>query len=422
WQDDTSKDQLDGYILALGALYDVCAGDPDIPRSLVDDLVEDARFLGAKMREVAPETGLDLSIRDPDGRLTRFHDVNQRELEGIVLPAELPFLRNGFNALLALSAVKTLVHLTGDLDLMRYYRKTLIDEQGYDDAVGGTLNFMYAYPMSNYSNFNMAMVAIYSLMRYESDPDLLARWNQALETQIWRVGRDPDSIERSLQSWFNFIYAGMRLGGTDARAVAEGVQTLREFPEPPYFTRERINCDAAEIAVGRCLAIDGVTELRLDGIDFLGTFIPRAPRGGGVKTVDPLPKRLRPDNNFEWRSSPFAPNGGGSDRLNPGGDFRGAYWLGRFLKVSADNAENRSPLARVAPDGDGDGILDDRDNCLGLANPDQRDDDGDGLGNPCDPTPDPGCATAPGGGGRWSAALALLPLAALAVRRRRIGA
>ena len=36
-------------------------------------------------------------------------------------------------------------------------------------------------------------------------------------------------------------------------------------------------------------------------------------------------------------------------------------------------------------DPDGDGIVSGRDNCPGVANPDQQDDDGDGFGNPCDP-------------------------------------
>jgi hypothetical protein len=38
----------------------------------------------------------------------------------------------------------------------------------------------------------------------------------------------------------------------------------------------------------------------------------------------------------------------------------------------------------VIPDADHDGIDDTRDNCLGLANPDQRDANGDGYGSLCD--------------------------------------
>ncbi len=44
-----------------------------------------------------------------------------------------------------------------------------------------------------------------------------------------------------------------------------------------------------------------------------------------------------------------------------------------------------------APDLDGDGVFDDNDNCLGVANPDQNDSDGDGHGNLCDADFDNNC-------------------------------
>ena len=51
---------------------------------------------------------------------------------------------------------------------------------------------------------------------------------------------------------------------------------------------------------------------------------------------------------------------------------------------------NNIPLAIIDPpnpaiDSDGDGVINGNDNCTLVANPDQRDSDGDGLGNPCDP-------------------------------------
>ena len=42
------------------------------------------------------------------------------------------------------------------------------------------------------------------------------------------------------------------------------------------------------------------------------------------------------------------------------------------------------PVVALACDADNDGICDDRDNCVLVANVDQRDTDGDGFGNVCD--------------------------------------
>jgi hypothetical protein len=68
-------------------------------------------------------------------------------------------------------------------------------------------------------------------------------------------------------------------------------------------------------------------------------------------------------------------------------DARGALWL-----ADTDGIIHRVPIAAVAPDGDSDGAVDIRDNCTLVANPDQRDADGDGFGNRCDADFDEDCS------------------------------
>ncbi|MFT7583391.1 MAG: MYXO-CTERM domain-containing protein, partial [Myxococcota bacterium] len=105
----------------------------------------------------------------------------------------------------------------------------------------------------------------------------------------------------------------------------------------------------------------------------------------------------------------------------------------RWTAVATDPSGNVAtvPCETVItrpPDGDGDGVPDDTDNCVDIANPDQGDADDDGLGDVCDQVIDGlvasgsgGCGSAPGGPaeGWMFVLLTLLALAGLALRRRR---
>jgi MYXO-CTERM domain-containing protein len=108
----------------------------------------------------------------------------------------------------------------------------------------------------------------------------------------------------------------------------------------------------------------------------------------------------------------YAPEGSGCDDGDAcsGPDVCAAgRCMGRRTDTDGDGVPDRCDL-----DTDNDGIPDATDNCPLVPNPDQRDSDGDTLGDACDPTADltlvGGCAGAPVG---------LLGLAALLVRRRR---
>ena len=55
-----------------------------------------------------------------------------------------------------------------------------------------------------------------------------------------------------------------------------------------------------------------------------------------------------------------------------------------FLIIQSCNTEPVEIPQTTENDSDGDGVLDENDNCSLIANPNQEDDDGDGIGNLCD--------------------------------------
>ena len=338
WLDDTSKDQVDGWVFALGAAYDAAKDDPTIPNSVLQPLIDDARAVGHKWMEkhtfINKET--DLVIVDADGRPTTFHDLSAEEASaGLVLDTPV----NGFNAIMSLGMMRTFFHMTGDEKIGRYYYEELIGRRNYLQVAEDSVNLIYLKEQTNYSNVNMAFVAAYGLLRYETDPALAAHVRRILENKLYAPGvsRQAKGLK---QSFFDFIYAGFRTEGTKGpggQAVADGLETLKELRSAPYWNDAVENCDAAETAALSCKGIDGTPI----------TLSPKPGRGDSLVATAPLPMRIRPPSNFEWRSDPHAVNGGGGTRLNPGAELLTAYWLGRLLRAGDLGVGNISPHARL---------------------------------------------------------------------------
>lgn len=378
WMDNASKDQLTGWVFAMGALYDAIRDDPRIPVSRVDRLAVDAATIARRLMRVGGPVGVDLTIIDGDGCATTYHDLHAEELQGVPVSffldqlieaggdeltpeheATIRNFRNGFNALLALGAMRTLCHVSRAPDVCAFYYDELVDHrhwpalllqdpipvaelpQAVRDLIAGLDLFPADLPAlgslavdldeeTNYSNVNMAFIAFWGLLRYEPEPDLRRLYQQALDQSLWDTGitaRQPAVLH---QSFFDFIYTSVGAEGSLYEVIAGGADTLGQFPEPPYFDPGVENCDAAEITAGACIAIDGSPIL----------LAPVLGDDDAVVAVDPLTKRIRPPSNFEWRSNPYAVNGGGSNRLNPGGDFRAAYWMGRSLRRNRHGEKN----------------------------------------------------------------------------------
>ncbi len=339
WFDDTSKDQVDGYVLALGAVYDAIVGDPTFDSALVSRLRDDATAIGRALTRRVPVTATamaDLVLVDADGRPTRFHDLSAEEVTpGLV--AERPL--NGFNALMALGVMRTLYHVSGDAEIGRFYYERLVGDRDYVASAADNVRLMYQGLGTNYSNVNMAFVAAYGVLRYETDPVVAREVRRVLETELYAPGVDRDACGIGLP-FFDFLYAGFREGGAGdaagATAVTEGRATLTGYRSAPLWDARVVNCDAAETAALSCLAVDGVTMIAL---------APEPGRLGVLVAVDPVPLAIRPPSNFEHRSDPHRVNGNGGSRLDPGGDIVAAYWLGQLL-LRTGGTSNVSPHAR----------------------------------------------------------------------------
>lgn len=367
WADSVSGDQVDGWLLAMGVAWDVIHDDPTIPQKYRDMLVVHARNFAHKMMEVAPEFGTDMVLRDADGRLTKNCDVNPNilVLDGCWSAGVFDHPVNPFSAIMGLGFIRVCYHITGDEDIRDFYYKDLIGKRKWHlflrDSTLPISDLGYA---TNYSGINMAFIAFYNALRYETDPEIRLALQQAMD-RLWDNGKDHRQPKDINQTWFDVIYSGLRRGGNLPQELAQGLDTLKQWPFPPPFWSESvINCDALELAQGECLAADNHTIIELPSKhdpSLLQSFLtsdPCGPQDGlghndDIVAENVIPRRLRGPSNNDWRSNPFKVNQCGDPyTVNAVPDIVGAYWLGRFLKAGQRPDRNLSPVGRrpVVPD------------------------------------------------------------------------
>lgn len=336
WVDDTSKDQVIGYALATVWLYDALRDDPMAPPGLADKLAQPLVAFARALMKVVPEKGIDMYARDADGRLTSFGDLNDRLITsaGDPLPEDST-LRNGFNAAMGAAIIRAAFHVSGAEDIGRFYYEELVGKRDYPASIAKNAGAIYTGPRTNFSNVNMLAIALAVLGRTESDAYAREKLASALHAQFWDAGSDRDASHVK-QAWFDAIY-GAYGPKPPADLRARVTENLSGFQPAPAMQRDRINCDDAEIAGGSCVAIDGKTTIALSSI-------PGHNNGVVAKAV--LPMSIRPDSDMAWRADPYGVNNGPANRMNPGGDVLGAYWLAKLSDVD-DAQRNLSPHARA---------------------------------------------------------------------------
>lgn len=328
WEDSTSRDMLIGWALGLGAAWEVMADDDTFAAALKATLRADALAIGQELRKVR-ESGFDLEVIDADGRITFHGYLHEKAFErGFYL--EEP--ENGFNASLALGTVAVCAMVSGDAGLRSYLIDELVRQRRLPTVAATSMLFNALGEASNFSGYNMAFTGVFLALRYVDDAAAEETLRRALRDQLYAVPGTPRQPEEMKQSFFDMVYVSGMSGRTrllspetayDGAAIERGLETLREFPAPPYWDHGRTNCDAAEIASQRCTLDDGTQVVLLGDVG----------RGGDLVADQPIPMRVRPPSNYWWRSNPYEPNGEGSGTtLLSGVDFRLAYWMGRWIR------------------------------------------------------------------------------------------
>ena len=338
WEDSCSRDQFIGWATAFGAIWEVIRDDDSFDAEIKDKLQQYASEIGRSL--MVPRYGgpgslgqaFDLEIFDADGRTTYHGYLNENAVDRFYA-AWLPF-KDGLYSLMSLGIVAALTYCSEDPVLEEYLYGHLIGERHLDVIAQNNQFGVNLWWITNYSTTNMAMAGSLLAQRYLDDETARKRMRYTTEAHLYLNGpfliqRQPEEYAYSL---FDFTYATAVSGASafnsmlqapEFAAIERGVQTLFDFQEPPYWQYEVINCDEDEINSGHCVLNDG-TEVTVLG--YVG-------RNGTLLCKEPIPHAVRPGSNYHWRSCPYTPNGGGDGSgMNPGVDFRLAYWYGRWVQ------------------------------------------------------------------------------------------
>lgn len=274
WMSNASVDQLAGIVFGAGVAFDA-----------LDDGPERRRLAAAIEGMVGGMVEHRMTLRDVGGTRTKHGDLTC----GV-------FTEN-LNCLIALSAVKVAHHVTGSERFAEAYR-TLVRRGYAEHAVAARDRWWERVTGVNHSDNNLAFLAYYNLVRYETDPQLLGLYQRSLR-RAWSV------VRKEKNPFFTFVYHALAPRSSwDAAALVDAMDSLQRFPtsESRY--------DPAALARG-CVS-------------------PRRDRLRRLQACEPLPMDERPQVAVEWNQNPARIERGTRDRAAYSGfDYLVAYWLGR---------------------------------------------------------------------------------------------
>lgn len=309
WLDNVSKDEYSGHMLALGVTY-----------LLVDD--EGVRSKAAQLLEEVADHLIshDMATVDWDGRITE---------HGRYWPLALDDFP-GFNAILSLSYIKMAAVASNRQDIADFYWNCLLQKNGPIDCIDqpGTppqsfadwLTFIGLYVghdgcKSNWNNFAMTFLGMFTLVWYEHDPAMRWIYADAFENQMFTHNDNYRDMRKQHNAAWSMMASSMKnVGpgstGQDIWAVNDAICALRQFPK----SKSMPSIDTGE----DMFPTDYDCESRFEG---------------SYLTFDPVPVYLRCPGTFTWWSNPYShwhctenPR-----HIKHPADYLLPYWMGRYF-------------------------------------------------------------------------------------------
>ncbi len=203
WKGDTSSDEVTAHFFGYFVFHELAA-----------DATDRARVRGQVQRIVDHLLRNDYSLRDLDGRHTRW---------AVWGPAQLNDdpnweMERGINSLELLSYLKLAAHVTGEARYEEQYRH-LIREHHYDRNALNAPNLNTAW--RTYIDLELLAFAYPALLALEKDPALLRVYHASFER--WH-----DSVKADGNPFFEYLYATYR---SARRAnLAGSIAFLRDTP------------------------------------------------------------------------------------------------------------------------------------------------------------------------------------------------
>lgn len=285
WKGDTSSDELNGHYFALPIAYELVADQHE--RRQIREMI--GRVTDHLLEH-------DYCLIDADGEPTRWAVFTPSLLNA----SPKWTLERGLNSLSMLSFLKVAHVLCGDERYDNAYR-SLCRRHGY--ALNAIDQKVMLPGEINHSDDELAFLAYYPLLLYETDPDLLTLFRMSLE----RTARSELPERNPLWNTIASVGLGRDVGLSDA------LRTLMEMP------------------------VDRVA-WPVDNTDRDDVVPAQGPdRFGNAESVAVLP--YSENGMRKWNGNPYQLRRGGDGRSeDDGAAYLLPYWMARFHRVIEDDS------------------------------------------------------------------------------------